>query len=85
MWIHEGWTTYLESLYVEYMYGHDDAVKYLNGYRSKVKNEEPIIAPRGINREPPQDQYFKAALFINTLRSVVNDDARWWSAQPHDL
>ena len=78
MWIHEGWTTYLESLYVEYMYGHDDAVKYLNGYRSKVKNEEPIIAPRGINREPPQDQYFKAALFINTLRSVVNDDARWW-------
>ena len=78
MWIHEGWTTYLESLYVEYMYGHDDAVKYLNGYRSKVKNEEPIIAPRGINREPPQDQYFKGALFINTLRSVVNDDARWW-------
>jgi aminopeptidase N len=78
MWIHEGWTTYLESLYVEYMYGHDDAVKYLNGYRSKVKNEEPIIAPRGINREPPQDQYFKGALFINTLRSVVNDDGHWW-------
>ncbi|MFZ1140921.1 MAG: M1 family metallopeptidase [Candidatus Sulfotelmatobacter sp.] len=78
MWIHEGWTTYLESLYVEYMYGHDDAVKYLNGYKSKVKNEEPIIAPRGVNREPPQDQYFKGALFINTLRSVVNDDARWW-------
>jgi aminopeptidase N len=78
MWIHEGWTTYLESLYVEYRYGHDDAVKYLNGYKSKVKNEEPIIAPRGINREPPQDQYFKGTLFINTLRSVVNDDARWW-------
>jgi aminopeptidase N len=78
MWIHEGWTTYLESLYVEYMYGHDDAVKYLNGYKSKVKNEEPIVAPRGINREPPQDQYFKGTLFINTLRSIVNDDARWW-------
>jgi aminopeptidase N len=78
MWIHEGWTTYLESLYVEHMYSHDDAVKYLNGYKSKVKNEEPIIALRGVNREPPQDQYFKGALFINTLRSVVNDDARWW-------
>ena len=78
MWIHEGWTTYLESLYVEYMYGHDDAVKYLNGYKSKVKNEEPIIAPRGVNREPPQDMYFKGALFINTLRSVVDDDPRWW-------
>ena len=22
--------------------------------------------------------YFKGALFLNTLRSVVNDDARWW-------
>ena len=27
---------------------------------------------------PPQDMYFKGALFLNTLRSVVNDDARWW-------
>ena len=22
--------------------------------------------------------YFKGALFINTLRSVVDDDERWW-------
>jgi aminopeptidase N len=22
--------------------------------------------------------YFKGALFLNTLRSVVNDDAKWW-------
>jgi len=83
MWIHEGWTTYLESLYVEYMYGHDDALKYLNGYKSKVKNEEPIITARGVNGEPPQDQYFKGALFINTLRSVVNDDRRWWKLLHH--
>jgi aminopeptidase N len=78
MWIHEGWTTYLESLYVEYMYGHDDALKYINGYKPKVKNDFPIITPRGINGEPPQDMYFKGTLFINTLRSVVNDDRRWW-------
>jgi hypothetical protein len=63
MWIHEGWTTYLESLYVEYMYGHDDAIKYLNGYKSKTKNEEPIITARGVHGEPPVDQYFKGALF----------------------
>jgi len=78
MWIHEGWTTYLESLYVEYMYGKDDAIKYLNGYKSKVKNERPIITARGVNGEPPPDQYFKGVLFINTLRSIVNDDTRWW-------
>jgi aminopeptidase N len=78
MWIHEGWTTYLEGLYVEYRWGHDDAVKYLNGLKPKVKNLRPIVSPHGINAEPPQDQYFKGALFINTLRSVVDDDKRWF-------
>ena len=28
--------------------------------------------------------YFKGALFLNTLRSVVNDDGRWWRLL-HDL
>ncbi len=78
MWIHEGWTTYLENLYVEHLFGYDDALKYVNGYKSKVRNQEPIITTRGIHRSPSQDQYFKGALFLNTLRNVVNDDARWW-------
>jgi aminopeptidase N len=66
------------------MWGHDDALKYVNAYKSKVKNAKPIIAERGINAEPPQDMYFKGALFLNTLRSVVNDDARWFKLI-HDL
>lgn len=78
MWIQEGWTTYLENLYVEKVFGYEDALKYVNGYKSKVRNREPIITQRGIHRGPSQDQYFKGALFLNTLRSVVNDDARWW-------
>ncbi len=78
MWIHEGWTTYLESLYVEYRWGKDDAIKYLNGDKVKVKNLHPILAERGVNAEPDQDQYFKGALMLNTLRSVINDDAKWW-------
>jgi aminopeptidase N len=79
MWIHEGWATYLECLYVEYMWGREDGLKYTNGYKSKVRNAQPIIAPRGVNREPPQDMYFKGALFLNTLRSMVDDDRRWWA------
>ncbi len=78
MWIHEGWTTYLECLYVEYMYGHDDYLKYTNAYKSKVRNQQPIIPERGVNATPPQDMYFKSALFLNTLRSIVDDDKRWW-------
>ncbi len=78
-WIHEAWGTYLEGVYVEHVSGKADALKYLNGYRSKVRNREPIIPPCGVNRTPPQDMYFKGALFLNTLRSVVDDDERWWA------
>lgn len=79
MWIHEGWTTYLECLYCEYMYGKADALKYTNGLKSHVQNRQPILGQRGVNGEPPQDQYFKGALFINTMRSVVDDDKKWWA------
>jgi aminopeptidase N len=78
MWIHEGWATYLECVYVEYRWGKADGLKYTNAYKSKVQNQRPIIATRSANATPPDDQYFKGALFLNTLRSVVNDDRRWW-------
>lgn len=84
MWIHEGWTTYMEGMYVEYRWGKDDAIKYINGMKPKVHNERPIIPPRNTNAEPPQDQYFKSALMLNTLRSMINDDAKWW-ADVHDF
>jgi aminopeptidase N len=80
MWIHEGWTTYLEGVYVEHMFGHADAIRYLNGLKPRVKNAQPIITQRGIHRQPDQDMYFKGALFLNSLRSVVGDDATWWGA-----
>ncbi|HEV2579167.1 MAG TPA: M1 family metallopeptidase [Acidobacteriaceae bacterium] len=84
MWIHEGWTTYMEDMYVEYRWGKDDAIKYINGLKPKVHNERPIIPPHNTNAEPPQDQYFKAALMLNTLRSIINDDTKWW-ADVHDF
>ena len=78
MWIQEGWTTYLECLYVERVFGYDDALKYTNGYRTKIANKQPVITERGRHRTPSQDMYFKGALFLHTLRSVFNDDAKWW-------
>jgi len=78
MWIQEGWTTYLECLYVERVFGYDDALKYTNGYRTKITNKQPVITERGRHRTPSQDMYFKGALFLHTLRSVFNDDRKWW-------
>jgi aminopeptidase N len=79
MWIQEGWCTYLECLYVERIFGYDDALKYTNGYKSKIGNRRPIITQRGRHREPNQDMYFKGALFLHTLRNVMNDDQAWWA------
>ena len=78
MWIQEGWTTYLECLYVERLFGAEAALKYTNGYKPKVQNRTPIITQRGIHRTPPQDMYFKGALLLHTLRGVVNDDVKWF-------
>jgi aminopeptidase N len=78
MWIHEGWTTYLESLYVEYRWGKEAGIQYNNGYRPKIQNKLPIVGERGINGNAPVDQYFKGTQMLATLRSVVNDDDKWF-------
>ena len=78
MWIQEGWTTYLECVYVEALFGKDEAFRYTNAYKSKIGNKEPVITQRGIHRTPTQDMYFKGALFLHTLRGIVDDDTRWW-------
>ncbi len=44
-----------------------------------MHNRTPIVGERGVNRDPPQDQYFKGALMLATLRSVLDDDARWFA------
>ena len=79
MWIHEGWTTYMETLYVEYRWGKPDAIRYANGLKMHTHNMQPIIPERGTNAEPTEDQYFKGALMLNTLRSVIDDDAKWFT------
>lgn len=77
MWIHEGWTTYLECLYVEYHWGREDALRYTNALKRMVANRSPVIWARGVNAMPSQDMYMKGALFLHTLRSVIDDDELW--------
>jgi aminopeptidase N len=78
MWIHEGWANYCESLFVEYMWGKADALIYINTGKDGVKNAIPVIAEEGIYATPPPDQYKKGALFLNTLRSVIENDDMWF-------
>ncbi|MFL9844403.1 M1 family metallopeptidase [Flavobacterium rhizosphaerae] len=78
MWIHEAFTTYAESVYVECRYGYEKAQKYINGEGRNVLNDKPIIGIFGVNKEGSGDMYFKGALMLNTMRHIVNDDNKWW-------
>jgi len=78
MWIHEGFTMYSEVVYAECQYGYDKAQTYINGMKRNVYNDKPIIAPYGVNKEGSTDMYYKGALMLNTIRHIINDEAKWW-------
>jgi len=78
MWIHEGFTTYSESVFVECLYGSEKAQLYLNGQKLGVANDKPIIGKYGVNKEGSGDMYPKGAQLLNTLRHIINDDQKWW-------
>jgi len=79
MWIHESFAAYAESLFVEDQYGHDEAIKYINGKKGNVRNDRPIISEYGRYQKSPGDMYDKGQLILNTLRGVLDDDALWVS------
>ncbi len=78
MWIHEGFTTYSETVYVECSFGYEKAMQYITGQQYSVGNIKPVIGIFGVNKEGSNDMYYKGALMLNTLRHVVNNDEKWW-------
>lgn len=80
MWIHESFTTYLESVYVECRYSYEDALQYLRMQRFGIANREPIIGPKGVNWENWEsgDHYNKGAWMLHTLRHAIGNDNLWW-------
>jgi len=80
MWIHESFTTYSESVFVECEFGYEKAMQYINGQRGMVSNQKPIIGQFGVNyKTGNSDMYYKGALMLNTLRHSIGDDAKWWA------
>jgi len=77
MWVHEGFTTYSENLFLDYHYGKGAASDYVIGLRNNIKNDRPIIGKYNVNHEGSGDMYSKGANILHTLRQLIEDDEKW--------
>ncbi|HXH98717.1 MAG TPA: M1 family metallopeptidase [Sphingobacteriaceae bacterium] len=77
MWIHEGFTMYSESLFIECAKGKDAAAKYISGIRAGIQNEKPLLGPYNVNKEGSGDMYYKGANMLHTIRTIINNDETW--------
>jgi aminopeptidase N len=78
LWIHEGFCTYSEAVYVECLYGYEKALDYVNAKKSTVGNKYPMRGVYHVHEEGSGDMYSKGMLFLNTMRHIINDEELWW-------
>ena len=77
MWIHEGFTAYIESLFLEFYYGKKAGDQYAVGKGKVIKNDKAIIGPYNVNKKGSGDMYNKGAYMLHTLRQLIDNDEKW--------
>lgn len=80
MWVHEGFTTYSEALFVEKQYGKARSVQYLLGQKGNIKNATAMVGKPFANmKNPDNDIYYKGAWILHTMRSMLDNDTLWFN------
>jgi aminopeptidase N len=76
-WIHEGFATYAECLYVERTKGYQAYKDYLRTYRWTIINRRPLVGVYGIRyfNYKDGDIYTKGAWVLHTLRETIGNDS----------
>jgi aminopeptidase N len=77
MWIHESFTNYSESLYLDYHFGKEAGQAYVRGTRMNIANDIPIIGTYGLNKRGSGDMYYKGGNLLNMIRQILQDDDKW--------
>ena len=77
MWIHEGFASYAENLFLDYYHGKEAAAAYVIGTRKRIQNDRPLIGDYNVNNEGSSDIYYKGANMIHMLRQLTKDDEKW--------
>lgn len=74
MWVHEGFTNYSETLFVDYHYGTQAGNEYNFGIRKGIRNDKPIIPPYNVNAQGSGDMYPKGGNLLHSIRHGLNND-----------
>lgn len=74
MYIHESFTNYSETLFVDYNYGEEAGNDYNFGTRRDIHNDTPIIPAYGVNAQGSGDMYPKGGNMLHSIRHSINND-----------
>lgn len=82
-WLHEGFGTYAEGVYVERTQGREAADRYFDSAARALRRSKGSLY-RGANPSSGQAYsgliYSKGACVLNTLRHYLDDDELWWKS-----
>jgi len=75
-WVHEGFGTYMQNLYVERKQGAELYRNSMSAYLSRIRNKFPVRPPQpaDIKTGFRGDIYFKGAWILHTLRYLIGDE-----------
>jgi aminopeptidase N len=74
MWVHEGFTNYSETLFVDYLFGKEAGNAYNAGIRRGIRNDKPITPAYNVNAQGSGDMYPKASNMLHAIRHSIDDD-----------
>ncbi|OLY94416.1 Peptidase family M1 [Cnuella takakiae] len=75
MWVHEGFTNYSETLFVDRIFGVEAGNEYNAGTRRGIRNDAPIIPAYNVNAQGSGDMYPKGGNLLHSIRHSLNNDA----------
>ncbi|MYM26225.1 M1 family peptidase [Duganella sp. FT135W] len=83
MWLHEGFGSYMQPLYLESLRGEAEFQTELFDFRKQISNKAPIVSGKSRRIEdvyeeerggPGLDIYVKGALVLHTLHNLIGDE-----------
>jgi aminopeptidase N len=81
IWLHEGFATYAEYMFLERRLGKDEYLYELTNKSIYIFNVWPLVQNRGVNENTfaSNDVYHKGAMLLHCLRCIINHDSLFFS------